>query len=93
MKRNHFLFGMVSSFLPFKTSSFNHHNQSNELSPTNMMESGRVTISRNFSASGGGKSLLLQTFDTKNPIRNSAAPVRSAFNMNSNFGVLPSGIL
>jgi hypothetical protein len=84
---------MVSSLLPFKTSNYYNHHQSHELSPANMMESGRVTISRNFSASGGGKSLLLQTFDSKNPIRNAAAPVRSAFNMNKNFDVLPSGIL
>lgn len=88
---------MVSSLLPFKTghSTLSHPQQTrlNELPPNSMMESGRVTISRNFSASGSGKSLLLQTFDTKTPIRNAAAPLRSAFNPNKNVDVLPSGIL
>lgn len=87
---------MVSNFLPFKSanSSLNRHSNMNEFSSTNMIESGRVTISRNFSASGGGKSLLHQTFDTKTLGRNSGAPVRSAFNINAiNLESFPSGIL
>ena len=72
----------------------NRQSNMSELSHANMMESGRVTISRNFSASGGGKSLLHQTFDTKTLGRNSGAPVRSAYNINAtNLESFPSGML
>jgi hypothetical protein len=95
---------MVSSLIPFKnahyrppfTQSFrqtphlNHQSQFNEFSP---MNPSRFTISRNFSSTGAGKSLLHQTFDTKMMERNSGAPLRSSYNLNNNIEPIPSGLL
>ena len=105
-RRNHFLFGMVSNLLPFKNAHYrppitsNYHqgqqmqqqqSHFNEIAP--MESNGRFTVSRNFSASGGGKSLLHQNFDTKMMGRNVNAPLRSAYNVRNNFEAFPSGLL
>jgi voltage-dependent calcium channel L type alpha-1D len=64
-RRNHFLFGVVQSILP---KSFGD--------PINY-ESQQVSISRNFSTTGEGKSLLHQSLDRKIIERNSGAPLRT----------------
>lgn len=64
-RRNHFLFGVVQSILP---KSFGD--------PINY-EAQQVSISRNFSTTGEGKSLLHQSLDRKIIERNSGAPLRT----------------
>jgi hypothetical protein len=76
---------MVSSFFGQNQTATN----ANELS---MESGGRVTISRNFSATGAGKTLLHQNFDTKVVGRNSAAPLRGAYNVNKNSDSLPKSL-
>ena len=80
---------MVSQILPFK--SFNY--LSTAANDPNVMEPARVTISRNFSSTGGGKSLLHQTFDTKIVGRDAGAPLRSAINMTNQYESVPAGLL
>ncbi len=90
---------MVSSLIPFKNAHYRppfpqsfrqQQAQLNEFSP---MDAGRFTISRNFSSTGAGKSLLHQTFDTKMLARNSGAPLRSSYNLTNNGETFPSGLL
>lgn len=89
---------MVSSILPFKSFYYDapmHHHQTqlSEHPSVSNMDPRRITISRNFSTSGDGKSLLHQTFDKKILERNAAAPLRTAVNMRNNFESLPAGLL
>ena len=93
---------MVSNLLPFKnahyrppiTSNYHQRNQQAQFNEFSSMDTGRFIVSRNFSASGGGKSLLHQTFDTKMMGRNSNAPLRSAYNIRNNITeTFPSGLL
>ena len=58
-----------------------------------MLNPRQVSISRNFSPSGDGKSLLHQTFDRKIMGRNSAAPLRTSVNMRTNLDSMPTGLL
>lgn len=103
-QRNHTLFGIVTSMLPFK--SFNYDtsnsqqngnyyqtNHQNMQSQSSTIDPKRITISRNFSTSGDGKSLLHQTFDTKILERNAGAPLRSAVNIRNHFESFPTGLL
>ncbi|RNA12176.1 voltage-dependent calcium channel type D subunit alpha-1-like, partial [Brachionus plicatilis] len=95
-RRNHFLFGMVSSLLPFKGFNYNaplqhHQSQLGDISG-NLVNPNRITISRNFSTSGDGKSLLHQTFDTKIIGRHSSAPLRTALNIGNNLEAFPAGL-
>jgi hypothetical protein len=53
----------------------------------------KVTISRNFSSTGDGKTLLNQTFNSKDPERNSAAPLRTSVNPINNVHSFPAGLL
>ena len=73
---------MVQSILPFK--AFGETNQ-------NTYDPQQVSISRNFSTSGDGKSLLHQSFDSKILERNSGAPLRSTIN-SANVENLPSSL-
>lgn len=96
-RRNHFLFGMVSSLLPFKGFNYSaplqhHQNQLGDISG-HLVNPNRITISRNFSTSGDGKSLLHQTFDTKIIGRHSGAPLRTAINIGNAMETFPSGLL
>jgi hypothetical protein len=94
IKRNHFLFGMVSSIMPLLPFGYYNQNPSQtQLNEHQMIEPRRITVSRNFTTSGDGKSLLHQTFDTKIVGRNSNAPLRTAINLKDQFEAFPAGLL
>jgi len=80
-RRNHFLFGMVQSILPFKTFGDSYDHQQSH-----------VSISRNFSTSGDGKSLLHQSLDRKILERNSGAPIRSTINTSNHAENIPNSL-
>lgn len=88
---------MVSSILPFKSFNYNapiqHHQAQLGDHSGNLVAPGRITISRNFSTSGDGKSLLHQTFDTKIVGRHSGAPLRTAINIGNHLESFPTGLL
>ena len=99
LKRNHSLFGMVTSILPFRSFQYGaptHHYHQPHMAietQTNIIEPHHMTISRNFSPSGDGKSLLHQTFDRKILERNVGAPLRTSVNVRNQFEIIPRGIL
>ena len=70
---------MVQSILPFKAFTESYDPQQPH-----------VSISRNFSTSGDGKSLLHQSLDRKIIERNSGAPIRSTINLSNNGENLPA---
>jgi hypothetical protein len=83
---------MVSSIMPLLPFGYYNHSQS-QLNEHQMMEARRITVSRNFTTSGDGKSLLHQTFDTKIVNRNSNAPLRTAINLKDQYEAFPTGLL
>jgi hypothetical protein len=78
------LFGVVQSImLPFK--AFGD-------STSNSYDPQQISISRNFTTSGDGKSLLHQSLDRKIVERHAGAPLRSTINSLNNFDNLPSSL-
>ena len=61
--------------------------------PDDLINSNRITITRNFSTSCQGQSLLHQTFNTKISNRHCGAPLRSTVNSSSIFESFPGRIL
>jgi hypothetical protein len=94
-KRNHFLFGMVSQFLPLRAFGSNNQNSNvynNQYNNDQFNQNKKITISRNFSAGGDGQSLLNQNFDRKILDRNTGAPIRSSINPRNNIENLPQSL-
>jgi hypothetical protein len=88
---------MVTSMLPpfrsyYQGPIHQHHQTMMGVVSPNQPQS-RIMVSRNFSATGDGKSLLHQTFDTKMPERNSSAPLRTNINTAMYTDSIPRGLL
>ena len=92
IQRDHYLFGIVSSILPFKGLGHPMRND-HSMAVDGLMTGGRITVSRNFTTSGDGKSLLHQTLDTKVVGRDSGAPLRTTLNAHADTETLPDGLL